>query len=480
MDIDPAVDPPTPAVETPPAVDPPPAWKSLKDSCQNILLQKAEKFGLRQLKDTDHMPKELKKQIYNFGSLVLIREGTKGADRDDPLREHLEYTLSIDPGMNTFLVCWCPWTGDEYWIGFGVGDHIGDLLDKISAIESKIGTDAETSPAVKKQEKCAIQCAMEHVNSSRSNSKKTYDARKDAEKALLVLKAQVTKSLREALYQDELDDLRGKIQHLQTKLHNIASQFVSAWSQIIIPRFDLTNMVKCGKVNELGDKQKAILAYLAHCKFLTRLRTSVAKNGNDIVEVTECGSTKNCSDCNSKNSPRFDRFYHCRHCKLKMTRDGNAAKNIFKFALATVLIYLSDSYPNIWKYLDTDDGDESDSDVENDDELDVEGDWIMDDREEEEEYDRKRKNNEFDGDGSDRTVPVAKKRTREVSGKGSKDDEAGGESDVGKSRVVGSDSMEYHAPLLSSNVLPYRLISRAAHTSAVDSKEGKTRISIQP
>lgn len=462
----PAVDPP------PPAVDTPPAWKSDNDRYNNILLKKAEVYGLRRVNESDHMPEALKNQIFNFGFLVLIRPGDEKIDPDNPLRDVLEYSLGIDPNMKTFLVCFNPWSGDEYWVGFGVGEHIGDLLDRISAIESTIGNKAKTALAVKRQEERAITCAANYVNATAVNCKERYRAMKEAESTLLSLKAEVAKSLRETIYQDELDELRGKILHLQTKLHNIASQFLSAWSLITIPRFDLTNIVKCGKADELGDKQKAILAYLAHCKFLTRLRTSAAKHGNDIVEVTECGSTKNCSKCNSKNSPRLDRFYHCRHCKSKMTRDGNAAKNIFKMALATVLIYLGDRYP-LWKYLHVDDDD--DSDVGSDDESEVDEDWVMD----EEEYETKRKSGVFDDDVGDGTSPVVKKRKKDVPGSGSKDDDAGGESEAGKSRVVGSDSMEYHAPLLSSNVLPDGLKRLAAHSKAVDAK-GKTRISIQP
>ena len=307
--------------------------------------------------------------------MVLIREGCNRIDPDNPLRENLEYSLGIDPNSSTFLVCYNPWTGDEWWVGYGVGDHMGYLLGKIDAIESEIGKEADKSPAVKRQEKHAIECALLYVSSTSANCKVRYREMKEAESKLLSMKAEVAKSLRDAFHQGELDELRGKIQHLQTKLHNIASQFLSAWSLVIIPRFDLQNIVKCGKANELGDKQKAILANLAHCKFLTRLRTSFAKHGNDIVEVTECGSSKNCSDCNSKNSPRFNRFYHCRHCKLKMTRDGNAGKNIFKVALATVLLDLSDRYPSIWKYFETDHGDESDSDVGS--EEDLNRDWVM-------------------------------------------------------------------------------------------------------
>ena len=457
---DPAVDIPDPVVNPPPAVDipgpafnpsyPPPKWKVENEHCQSILMKKAAKFGLRLLKETDHMPEALKRQILNFGMLVLIRPGDNTIDPDNPASDSVKFSLGVDPNMGTFLVCHCPWTGDEFWVGFDVGEHIGDLLDKITAIESEIGTEANKSPEVKRQEDVVIRCAVEFINATQANRKRTYRAKMEAESSLLSLKADIAKRLREAFYQSELDELRGKIYHLQTKLHNIASQFLSPWSIIAIPRFDLKNIVKCGKANELGDKQKAILAYLAHCKFLTRLRTSVAKHGNDIVEVTECGSTKNCSKCNSKNSPRFDRYYHCRHCKSKLTRDGNAAKNIFKMALAAILIYLSDGYP-LWKYLHKDDDD--DSDVGSENELDVEGDWVMDGDWLMGEVD------EFEEDKMD-----------EMEGYGDKDDEAGGESGAGKSRVVGSDNKKDLGPLLSSNVLSNGLTRLARRSGAVDSK----------
>jgi ribosomal protein L40E len=470
----PAVDTSSPPDITPsPAVDSPQDWKCKKDLCQSILLKKAAKYELRLLKATDHMPEDLKKQIFNFGSMVLIREGNERIDPDNPLRDCLEYSLGIDPNLSTFLVCFCPWTGDEFWIGFGVGDHIGDLLEKISDIESKIGREANNAPVVKRQEGYAIQCATDYVNANSANSKARYTEMKKAESDLLSLKAVVAARLREMFYQAELDELRGKIVHLQTKLHNISAQFLSAWSLLAIPRFDLKNIVKCGGKQELGDKQKAILSYLAHCKFLTRLRTAAAKHNCDIAEVTESGSTKNCSKCNAKNSPRLNRFYHCRNCKSKLTRDGNSAKNIFKMALATVLIYLNDRYP-LWEYLHRDDDDDESDMGSYCDEMD-EWDYVIDD----EEFVKKRKRSD-DAMGDEGTEPIAKRRRKSMSGSGSKDDEAGGESGAGKSRVVGSDNMEDHEPLLSSNVLPLRLKSQAAYSQTVVSQDGKPRISIQP
>jgi transposase len=129
--------------------------------------------------------------------------------------------------------------------------------------------------------------------------------------------------------------LGGKIHHIQLKLHTISCEFLSHWDLVAIPRFGLQDMIKRGGGSELGDKQKAILAHLAHCKFLDRFRTTARKRGCDVVEVGQAGSTKNCSHCNSKNSPGFNRFYHCRNCKRKMSHDEGweCSLNIFKMAL---------------------------------------------------------------------------------------------------------------------------------------------------
>jgi hypothetical protein len=157
-------------------------------------------------------------------------------------------------------------------------------------------------------------------------------------------------------------------------------------------------MIKRGGGKELGKKQKSLLTMLAHCKFLDRFRTTAQKHGCDIVEVHEAGSTKNCSHCNSKNSPGFNRFYHCRFCKRKMTRDGNAALNIFKMALSVILMRLKNKshYPDLL-YEDDDDGEEEKEDDDMDWDLDKEDRVLVSDEVDEfESVGEKRKRGEDD------------------------------------------------------------------------------------
>jgi hypothetical protein len=415
------------------------------DECAEITMKKAKLYGLRLLNKDDHLPEPVKRALFSWGRWVLIREGNGVKDPSDQLRDCFEFALSADPNMGTFLVCYNPWSGDEFWIGFGVGERIGCLLEIISGIESKIGTQSDVDPDVKAKEREYYACADRHAASSAKDGKSTYESMTKARTAWLQLKAEKSALTRKGR-QSELDALRAKIDHLRSTLHRIAAQFLSAWSLVLIPRFGLKNMIKCGGGSELGDKQKAILSYLAHCKFLERLKATFTKTKNDLVEVIEVGSTANCSNCNSKNSPGFSRFYHCRHCKLKMTRDGNAAKNIFKMALATVLIHLIDDFP-LWKYLDDDD--DGDSDVEGDDEMDVDGDWPH-------------------KPGQEDTLDI------EMSDYGSKDDDAGGGGKgSGTSRAVGSGNKNDLGPLLAVNVVPDGLTRLATRSKAVDSNPAK-------
>jgi len=457
-----------------------PRWKTQKDESREKLLKKAELYGLRLLKETDHMPQALKKRIFSFGTMVLIREGTHSSNPEDPLREFIEYSLGVDPNMGTFLVCANPFTGNEYWIGFGMGDRIGFLLDLISAIEEDIGKSVNALPIVKAQESAINALVDRYVNATDTNIiKKAFLKSQKAKTALLVLKAREATRLR-VERQWELDDIRYHIAHIQQKLHYISCEFLSGWSLLTIPRFNLKNIVKCGGKEELGDRQKAILTQLAHCKFLTRLRTSATKHVLDITEVTESGSSKDCSRCNAKNSPRLSRFYHCRNCKSKMTRDGNAAMKIFTKALATVLMRLNlrDPYPDGDFEGDADeDGD--DGDVETADELKIFDAWINGHVMDEDDAEEGRKDGVGVGDEEQERMELDSMDAMDEDrvGVGGVDDAVMG---AGGSRVVGSDNMEDHGLFLESNVLSNQLRSRTMRTPVLESQADKTGISIHP
>jgi hypothetical protein len=181
-----------------------------------------------------------------------IRKGNGVKDPSDQLRDCFEFALSADPNMGTFLVCYCPWSGDEFWIGFGVGERIGCLLEIISGIESNIGTQSDVDP---ERDKKFNHCADRHAVSSAKDGKSSYEAMTKARTAWLQLKAKKSNLIRKGR-QSELDALRAKIDHLRSTLHKIAAQFLSAWSLMLIPRFGLKNMIKFGGWSALGDKQK--------------------------------------------------------------------------------------------------------------------------------------------------------------------------------------------------------------------------------
>jgi hypothetical protein len=362
------------------------SWRDAKEDADERLMKQAEKFGLRRLEPGDHLPPELEKRVKEFGNNVLYREGPPPCPKkkDDPLRSLFEYSLGVDPNMGTFLVCVCPWTGGEYWIGFGQSARIGTFLDKISAIQSEIGDEVEKDEKVVAQ--VAVCWGMDDIliESTPASTPAAYTASKKAKSDLLKLKASLVKE-KTLLRQKEIDSLWESIHHIQSKLHTISAEFLSHWDLVAIPRFGLQDMIKRGGGSELGDKQKAILTQLAHCKFLDRFRTTARKRGCDIVEVGEAGSTKNCSYCNSKNSPAFNRFYHCRNCKRTMTRDGNAALNIFKMALTVAMMRLKfkGTFPDpSYEAGDDDDGDEDDGDeddeVDDDDDMDCEQERVLD------------------------------------------------------------------------------------------------------
>jgi Mg2+ and Co2+ transporter CorA len=351
-------------------------WRQDKEDYDERLMNRAKEYGLRRLRPDDHLPPELRKRVEEWGSNILIRPGPelcpeqREKRKNDPLRSCFEHSIGVDPNMGTFLVCVCPWTGDEYWIGFGQSTRIGTFLDRISAIQSEISKEVDKDEKVLRQVRVCHEKDDILINSI-IDSQAAYKGSVNAKSDLLKLKASIVKE-KTVRRQEEIDSLWAKINHIQQKLHTISAEFLSHWDLVAIPRFGLQKMIKRGGGNEMGDRQKAILSHLAHCKFLDRFHEAARKRGCDVVEVGEAGSTKNCSHCNSKNSPRFDRFYHCRNCKRKMTRDGNAALNIFKMALSMIMTRLK--YTGIFPDPLFEPGDDSDGDDDDEDDSGEEGD----------------------------------------------------------------------------------------------------------
>jgi hypothetical protein len=380
-------------------------WRYKKDAATERLMKHAGYYGLRMLRSTDRIPPSLVPRLKELGHLVLIREGPPMCDKKkhDPLRFCLQYSLGTDPNMKCFLVNACDWTGDEFWIGFDQSSRIGAFQAKISAIQSEISVGVKEDERVVQQEDICRQKSDVLISAKDAVAvDKAFKASEKANSDLLKLKAKLTIE-NTVPRQKEIDDLWLKIDHIQKKLHTISCEFLSHWDLIAIPRFGLHNMIKRGGGKELGNKQKAILSAFAHGKCLDRLKTAARKRGCDIVEVTECGSTKNCSHCNSKNSPLFGRFYHCLNCKRKMTRDGNAALNIFKMALSVILMRLRNksNFPDLL-YDPEEDDDGDDGDVESESELNWDEERVLEQdeedtwREKEEGKEGKRKRGEND------------------------------------------------------------------------------------
>jgi hypothetical protein len=157
----------------------------------------------------DRIPPELKSRIKEFGHFVLIREGPplcceKKKDPIHPWNRSKHGQISR---------CVCPWTGDEFWIGFGQSDRIGSFLDQISAIQYQIGTAVAESAQVEAQVDVCNSVADEAI-------KVAFQASVDTKSDLLKLKASLTKTLT-APRQEELDGLWRKIAHLHTPLSGL-------------------------------------------------------------------------------------------------------------------------------------------------------------------------------------------------------------------------------------------------------------------
>jgi len=247
------------------------------------------------------------------------------------------------------------YNGDEFWIGYGGYIMIERGLDAISKLKTALSDDIDEDERVSSKKASLDKAYNIHISASYScdnslerkeNALRKFDDYLKEKKILSSTKEKVRQELMKSDYQVQFDYQYQLIFRTRNKLHYIATQFLARWKLIAMPRFDLHNIIKKG--GNLSKKQKTILSYLAHCKMMDRLITTCSIHGGELAQVTEAYSSKDCSFCGARNSPGRSRLYHCRCCKRTMTRDGNAALNIFKMAFATVYMYLHGLDPYPW------------------------------------------------------------------------------------------------------------------------------------
>jgi putative transposase len=126
----------------------------------------------------------------------------------------------------------------------------------------------------------------------------------------------------------KLPNLRNKIKNYKKDFHHKVSKYLClTYKMIMIPQFDVHNMIKKRNRN-INSKIARNLLNWGHGQFLSILKEK-AKKYNTIINICdESYTTKTCNNCGNLNDIKEKKIFTCEKCNIEFDRDWNASKNI--------------------------------------------------------------------------------------------------------------------------------------------------------
>lgn len=113
-----------------------------------------------------------------------------------------------------------------------------------------------------------------------------------------------------------------KFHNLLLEIHNKACRYIyTSYDNVLIPNI---SSIK----SNMKDNNRKLLSW-NHGKFLERLQHHMHKNGKKMNVVTEEYTSKTCGNCGNIDEQLSNKdIYTCKCCNLKIGRDVNGARNI--------------------------------------------------------------------------------------------------------------------------------------------------------
>ncbi len=206
--------------------------------------------------------------------------------------------------------------------------HKYDKQRKINRFDTKVGID----PGIRTflttySENCSYQ-----IGDKTNQIIDKYIKKKDLMNRIINMKKEErgkknVRNLRKAKIKYQI-----KMENLIKDLHNRVARFLAIrYETIILGKLSIKSIVS-KKNTYLPRIVKRRLLVLSHHKFRMKLDTMSKKFGTNLVLISECLTSRNCSGCgNTKQKDELggSKVYRCSKCKLIIDRDINAAINIY-------------------------------------------------------------------------------------------------------------------------------------------------------
>jgi transposase len=141
---------------------------------------------------------------------------------------------------------------------------------------------------------------------------------------------------------EKIKELWDRIVRIVDDVHRkLISKMIKTYALILIPKFNVSSMVRRGTHRVIGKKSVSNLMRWAHYRFRTRLIQAAKYTACSVMVVNEAYTSKTCTGCGNLNeSLGGNRVFRCNHCNIELPRDANGARNILiRFLLRFVKGY---------------------------------------------------------------------------------------------------------------------------------------------
>jgi putative transposase len=126
-----------------------------------------------------------------------------------------------------------------------------------------------------------------------------------------------------------LPRLRYRLKNMVHDFHSKVAKFLCLnYSDIHLPVFDTSRMLKKNPVRCLASKTARMMCTWSHYKFQNLLRYRAIVSGAAVHIANESYTSKTCSKCGHVNDKSSSKTFKCKNCLLTFDRDMNGAVNI--------------------------------------------------------------------------------------------------------------------------------------------------------
>ena len=117
-----------------------------------------------------------------------------------------------------------------------------------------------------------------------------------------------------------------KVKNMVSELHwKTISYLMENYDYIMIPNFQISNMVKSKKISK--DTKRMLYMYSYH-NFILKLKYKCLMNNKKLYIVDESYTSKTCCQCGNLNNVDGNEIYNCQGCNSIIDRDINGSMNI--------------------------------------------------------------------------------------------------------------------------------------------------------